>query len=353
MGSTDRLDAWLAVVVRKRATDLLLVSGVPASMHVDGAVVRLEEPPLDASQIEEAVGPALRAHAAARFAEHGIADSSYVLDGIGRFRINLHRERGRAAATIRRLPSQPPRLATLGLPAEVEALTRIARGLVLIGGPMVAGKTTTLTALVHEINCRDRRHIITIEDPIEYEHAHERSVVEQVEIGTDAPDFGTALRAALRQAPDVIVLGEMRDAESMRIAVAAAETGHLVFSTIHSTDTASAVGRIVDSFPTERQNTVRQELAMALAAVLTQQLCPRRGGGRIVAAELLMMSYGARQHIRRNLLQHLHQEIAVTHDRGSFAMEESLANLFNTGEIDREDAMTRAPHPDMLSGLIG
>jgi twitching motility protein PilT len=324
MGATDRLDVWLATLVKRRASDLLLVSGVPPSLHVDGGVDRLDEPPLDATTIEEAVRPALRAHAAAGYVERGVADSSYTLDGVGRFRINLHRERGRPAATIRRLPSQAPLLEKLGLPSAVASLSRLPRGLILIAGPMVCGKTTTLTALVHDINCRERRHIITIEDPIEYEHVHDRSIVEQVEIGVDAPDFATALRAALRQAPDVLVLGEMRDPESMRIAVAAAETGHLVFSTIHSTDT-----------------------------VFTQQLVPRRGGGRIVASELLIVGYGARQHIRRNQLQHLHQEIAITHDRGSFSMEESLAQLFQIGEVDRDEVMNRATHQDMLKNLMG
>ena len=184
----------------------------------------------------------------------------------------MHRERGRAAAAIRALPTKVPFLAIFDLPAAVESLSHLQRGLVLIGGPAGSGKSTTLAALINEINRRDARHIVTIEDPIEYEHSHIRSVVEQVEIGTDVPDFPTALRAALRQAPDIIVVGEMRDVETMQIAVAAAETGHLVLSTIHTMDVASTVARISDSFPLERQNTIRQELAMALTAVLTQIL---------------------------------------------------------------------------------
>src|SRR4029434_4832357 len=184
--------------------------------------------------------------------------------------------------------------------------------LVLIGGATGSGKTTTLAALVNEINLREQRHIITIEDSIEYEPRHRRSVIEQVEIGVDAPDFPTALRAALRQAPDVIVVGEMRDPETMRIAVSAAETGHLVLSTVHTTDAASTVSRIADSFPAERQNTIRQELAMALAAVMTQTLMPRIGGGIVPAAELLMVSYGARQQNRRDGLSHMHQENNIT-----------------------------------------
>jgi twitching motility protein PilT len=193
---------------------------------------------------------------------------------------------------------------------------------------------------------------VTIEDPIEYEHANMRSVIEQVEVGADAPDFPTALRAALRQAPDVLVVGEMRDPETMRIAVTAAETGHLVFSTLHTTDVASTVSRIADSFPTERQNSIRQELAMSLTAVLTQILLPSKHGGRYPAAELLLLGYGARQHIRKNALQHLHQEITITKKTGSFSMEESLANLMSQGHIDREEAMLHAFHPDDLEGIL-
>jgi twitching motility protein PilT len=170
--------------------------------------------------------------------------------------------------------------------------------------------------------------------------------VEQVEIGVDAPDFPSALRAAMRQAPDVLVVGEMRDPETMRIALAAAETGHLVFTTVHTTDIASAVSRIADSFPAERQNTIRQELSMALGAVLTQTLVPKKGGGRIAAAELLVVGYGTRQHIRKNALQHLHQEIALTKKHGSITLEESLARLAREGLGEVEEARARAAHPE-------
>jgi twitching motility protein PilT len=228
----------------------------------------------------------------------------------------------------------------------------LPRGLVLIGGPAGAGKSTTLAALINDINHREARHIVIIEDPIEYEHHHLRCVIEQIEIGTDAPDFPTALRAALRQAPDIIVVGEMRDTETMRIAVAAAETGHLVLSTLHTTDVASTIARIADAFPGESQNSIRQELAMALAAVHTQILLPKRGGGRIPAAELLMVGYGARHHIRRGALQHLHQEITMTKKKGSFSLEESLVTLIRAGHIEREDALVCAIHPDDLDILL-
>jgi twitching motility protein PilT len=351
-GDTARLERWLRVLVDAGGSDLLLVPGAPPSIRVNGRVRPLAEGPVDGVDVEESILPALPPHARRAYRQGMIADGSFAVSGLGRFRINLHRERARAAAAVRALPSRVPRLATLNLPPSVELLAQLPRGLVLVGGPTGSGKSTTLAALVDEINRRAARHVITIEDPIEYEHLHQSSVVEQVEIGIDAPDFPTALRAALRQAPDVIMVGEMRDPETMRIALAAAETGHLVLSTVHTTDVASAVARIADSFPAERQNTIRQELAMALAAVMTQTLLPRVGGGLVPAAELLMVSYGARQHIRKNGLQHLHQEMTITRKNGSFTFEESLAQLVRSGLADRHDALARAAHVEELETLL-
>ena len=316
------------------------------------SLVTIGNDPLSHEEIEAAVLPALPPHARQEYEQNHVADSSYRTKGRGRFRINLHRERGRAAATVRALPSRIPTLQELRLPPGIAALAKLQRGLVIIGGATGSGKTTTLAALVNEINQREARHIVTIEDPIEYEHSHGLSIIEQVEIGIDAPDFPTALRAALRQAPDVIVVGEMRDPETARIALSAAETGHLVFTTLHTTDAASTVSRIADSFPQERQHSVRAELAMALAAMLTQTLIPRRNGGRVPAAELLMVGYGARQHIRKNAVQHLHQEITITRKQGSFTLEESLAQLVFQNELGREDAVVRALHPEDLDTML-
>jgi twitching motility protein PilT len=319
---------------------------------MEGSLVAIGDSPLSGDEIEAAVLPALAPHAREDYQQNQIADSSYRVEGLGRFRINLHRERGRAAATVRALPAKVPALEELRLPAGVATLAKLQRGLVIIGGATGSGKTTTLAALVNEINQKDARHIVTIEDPIEYEHTHNQSVIEQVEIGIDAPDFPTALRAAMRQAPDVIVVGEMRDPETARIALSAAETGHLVFTTLHTTDAASTVSRIADSFPQERQHSVRAEMAMALAAMLTQTLIPKKNGGRVPGAELLVVGYGARQHIRKNALQHLQQEITITRKQGSFTLEESLAQLVFQNDLGREDAMVRALHPQDLDVML-
>jgi twitching motility protein PilT len=355
--STDtdsaQLDSWLQRVRDEDGgSDLLLVSGSPPIVRAPGKLLRISDDPLGSEEIEHAVRGCVTARLLERYRAGHAVDLAFRRPGIGRFRMNLHRERGRAAASIRALPLRIPKIADLHFSHDISLLASLPRGLVLIGGPTGSGKTTTLAALVASINERVERHIITVEDPIEYEHAHERSLVEQVEIGIDAPDFPSALRSAVRQAPDIIVVGEMRDPETMRIALSAAETGHLVFATVHTTDVSAAVSRITDAFPTERQNAVRQELAMALAAILTQTLVSAKTGGVVPVAELLMISYGARQHIRKNALQHLNQEVTITRKAGSFSFEESLTRFVQTGVLERADALIRAAHPEELEWLL-
>jgi twitching motility protein PilT len=350
-GTHRSIESWLRRLRELQGSDLLLVTGAPPVVRAQGRLLPTSEVVLGADDITAAVSPLIASRLQDAYHRGAAIDLAFTVRGLGRFRMNYHRERGRAAAAIRALPLRIPRLADLHFTHDIGMLSTLPRGLVLIGGPTGSGKTTTVAALVAEINARDARHIVTVEDPIEYDHAHQRCVIEQIEIGVDAPDFPTALRSALRQAPDVIVVGELRDPETMRIALAAAETGHLVFATVHATDVSAAVARIADGFPVERQNAVRQELAMALSAVLTQTLVPTASGALAPAAELLIFSYGARQHIRKNALQHLHQEITITRKAGSFTFEESLARLVEAGAIDRDEARLRAPHPDEFDSI--
>jgi twitching motility protein PilT len=345
------IESWLRRLRELQGSDLLLVAGAPPVVRASGRLVPTSELVLTAEDVEASVAPLVPSRLQQIYRTGAAVDLAFTIRGLGRFRMNYHRERGRAAAAIRALPLRIPQLADLHFTHDISILSTIPRGLVLVGGPTGSGKTTTLAALVNDINSRDARHIVTIEDPIEYEHVHQRSLVEQVEIGVDTPDFPTALRSALRQAPDVIVIGEMRDPETMRMALAAAETGHLVFATVHTTDVAAAIARIADGFPGDRQNGVREELAMSLAAILTQTLIPTLEGALVPSAELLMVSYGARQHIRKNALQHLHQEIAITRKAGSFSFEESLAKLVERNVMDRNEARLRAPHPEEFDSL--
>jgi twitching motility protein PilT len=332
---------WLKRVRELDGSDLLLVAGRPPMVRAKTALHAAATDPLTADAVARAAAPFVPTRLRDQLDAGQAIDLAFSAGELGRFRMNLHFERGRMAAAIRALPTEVPHLASLGFSHDVSLLGRLQRGLLLVCGPTGSGKTTTVAAVVAELNASQDRHIVTIEDPVEYEHAHRRSVVEQV-----------ALRAALRQAPDVIVIGEMRDIESIRIAVTAAETGHLVIATVHAPDVAGAVSRVADAFPPERQHTVRQELAMGLAAILAQSLVLDVHGSLVPAAELLVVSYGARQHIRKNALQNLHQEMTTTRNLGSFTLEESLAVHVRTGRVERSVAALRAAHPDELDLLL-
>jgi twitching motility protein PilT len=356
----EPIEQVLRQVVRRDATDLLLLPGSPPILRVAGRLEQVDAPPLEADDIRALLAPHVAAHAWQAVREQGAADFSLRVMAVAggprgslRFRVNLHRQRGELAAAIRVLPREVPTLASLGLPASLAELVRPTRGLVLACGPTGSGKTSTLAALVGEINRTRTCHIVTIEEPVEYEHPNVRSIVEQIEVGTDTPSFAAALRAALRQDPDVLLVGEMRDLETIAIALTAAETGHLVLSTLHTSDAAQAIHRIVDVFPAAQQGQIRQQLALALHAICCQQLVPRSDGrGRVAAVEVLLATQAVRQHIRKERTQNLHTEITLGKRTGMLALEESLAHLVQSGVIALEEAQIRATFPEELESLL-
>ena len=359
----EPLDILLMEMGRQGASDLLLLAGMPPVFRIDGRLVRVQADPLDGDEVAQMFKSHLGARARRDLDERGSADFSLRLapgreldEGGGpsrRFRVNVHRQRGQLAAAIRALPLEVPSLASLNLPASFAELIRPSRGLVLVCGPTGSGKTTTLAALVAEINRARTAHIITVEDPVEYEHRAIKSVVEHIEVGRDARSFSEALRASLRQDPDVILVGEMRDLETVATALTAAETGHLVLSTLHTNDAAQAVHRIVDVFPPAQQAQIRHQLALSLHAIVVQQLVPRSDGhGRIPAVELLMATYPVRHHIRSDNLQKLYNEITLGKRHGMISMEESLGQLALNGIIDPEEARVRASHPDAIESQL-
>jgi twitching motility protein PilT len=276
------LERMLTDMAQRGASDLLLLAGVPPIMRIGGRLVRSEGPELEGNAIQSLLGNFLTSRIRERLHADGAADFSIRLRRppvdddrrSWRFRANIHHQRGTLAAAFRVLPAEIPTLKQLNLPPTFAEMVRMTRGLVLVCGPTGSGKTSTLAALVGEINRNEARHIITIEDPIEYEHRNIKSIIEQIEVGRDAPSFASALRASLRQDPDVILVGEMRDLETVSIALTAAETGHLILSTLHTSDAASAVHRIVDVFPPSQQTQIKQQLALCLNALIVQQLVP-------------------------------------------------------------------------------
>ena len=353
------LESLLTQMGQRGASDLLLLAGAPPILRLGGRLVRVDAPALEPTDIQALVGHLVTERVRELIEDYGAADLSVRLSRpseerrASRFRVNLHRQRGTLAAAIRALPNDIPTLQQLNLPATLAELVRPKRGLVLVCGPTGAGKSTTLAALVGEINRNESRHIITIEDPIEYEHRNGQSVVEQIEVGRDAPSFAAALRAALRQDPDVILVGEMRDLETVATALTAAETGHLIMSTLHTSDAAQAIHRIVDVFPPAQQTQIKQQLALSLNAIVCQQLMPRNDTtGRVVAVEVLLANHAIRNHIRNDKLQNLITEITLGRRQGMMSLEDSLARLVQQGMISLDEARARSSRPEELESLL-
>jgi twitching motility protein PilT len=359
--SGNPIEALLIEAARRGASDLLILAGTQPIFRVDGRLTTADRAPLSSDDVHSLLGSFLTTRVRERVESDGSADFSVRLAKPAtdddrrawRFRVNIHRQRGTLAAAIRSLPTTVPTLSELNLPATLAELVKPTRGLVLVCGPTGAGKTTTLAALVGELNRNVSRHVITIEDPIEYEHRNNRSVIEQVEIGRDAPSFAAALRASLRQDPDVILVGEMRDLETVATALTAAETGHLILSTLHTSDAAQAIHRVIDVFPPAQQTQIKQQLALSLNGIVVQQLVPRADKeGRCVAVEVLLATHAVRNHIRNEKLQNLISEITLGKRQGMISLEDSLARLVRQGLITVEDARIRSSRPDELDSQL-
>jgi twitching motility protein PilT len=343
------LDHFLTVAVQRRASDLLLVANSPAILRVNGALTGEIGQSLSPAELRTVLLPMLTSAQVTELQTRKSLDFCFVRKAIGRFRANYHYQRGTLAASIRLLPEQVPSLEALHLPPGLALLAERRQGLVLVTGPTGSGKSSTLAGLIDLINNRRRDHIITIEDPIEFQHHNRSSIVEQIELGHDTPTFAQAVRSALRQDPDVILIGEMRDSETMAAALTAAETGHLVLSSLHTNDAAQTVLRILDIFPSTYQSQIRQQLSLALLAIISQQLMPAStGAGRYPAVEIMLATHAIRNLIRRGDDHQLRAHIETAKLDGMLTMEQSLAELVRAGRISRETALDHSRHPEDL-----
>ncbi len=319
------------------ASDIHITVGSQITARVNSELIKLSDYVLKPKDTDAMLRYVMTESQYLRYKEIGELDFSFAVKDHGRFRVNAFHQRGSAAIVFRIVANEVPSLETLGLPKVIRSLTVKKRGLILVTGPTGSGKSTTLAAMIDEINNTRKEHIITIEDPIEYLHKHKLSIVNQREIGNDSHSFANALRASLRQDPDIILVGEMRDLETIATALTAAETGHLVLSTLHTIGAAKTIDRIVDVFPPHQQGQIRVQLGSVLEAVISQQLLPKIGGnGRVVANEILIANHAARNIIREGKTHQLQTIIQTGKNMGMISMDDSLVQRFRRREIDRE-----------------
>jgi twitching motility protein PilT len=343
----------LLEVMERGASDLHLAAGDPPIIRVNGELEPLDAPPLTPADARELVYSILSQDQRQKLENEWDLDFSYSVPGRARFRVNAFFQRNSLSAAFRLIPVDTPRLDDLGLPKVLHEFASKARGFVVITGPTGSGKSTTLAAMIDEINQTRSQHIITVEDPIEFLHHHKKCHVNQREVGTDTKGFDRALRSVLRQDPDIILVGEMRDPETMATALTAAETGHLVFATLHTQDAAQTIDRIIDVFPPHQQSQVRVQLSTTLMGVCTQQLLPTRDGlGRVVACEILVPTPAVRHHIREGATHQIPSAIMMGGQYGMQTMDGALADLVRGGKITRELALTRCSSPDTLARLL-
>lgn len=351
--ANERLNPWLQYLWDHRGSDLLLASGSAPRVRINGSLQPLPNTPqLTSAEIDELIRSMLSPDQEKILEEHQDVDFSLSWADRARLRGSAFSQRGEMALALRMIPSEIPGFDALGLPPVAEWVARLPRGLVLLTGPTGSGKSTTLASIIDRINATRSLHILTIEDPVEYVHDHNLSAVNQREIGVDSPSFERALRSALREDPDVLLVGEMRDLESIQLALTLAETGHLVFSTLHTNDAAQAIDRIIDVFPAFRQEQIRVQLAACLGAVIAQRLVPRIGGGMVAAFEVLVANNPVRNLIREGKTNQLLNVITTNQSEGMCTMESSLVDLVRGDVITYEDALSISVHPKELDRLL-
>jgi twitching motility protein PilT len=339
--------------VEKKASDIHLTVGVPIIYRINGKLIKIGGEALTPQMTEKMVKDILNDIQLKELMEKGEIDTSYSAPGVARFRVNVYKQRGSFCLAIRIIPLNIPTMEELGVPPVARDLALMPRGLILITGPTGSGKSTTLATMIDLINREKNCHILTLEDPIEYLHRHNKSIVNQREIGNDSRSFANALRAALRQDPDVILVGEMRDLETISIALTAAETGHLVLSTLHTLGAAKTVDRIIDVFPPYQQQQIRIQFSSVIQGIISQQLFPRADGeGRVAAFEVMIATSAIRNLIRE---EKTHQIDTVIQTGAQYSMQtfdNSLLNLYKKGLIDRDTILTQATNPDILKKFI-
>jgi twitching motility protein PilT len=350
----EEIEPWLQILWDQKGSDLLLTGGSAPRIRVDGKLRPVEGAPIQSgAEIDALVRKLLSPGQEAILEEHQDVDFAFSWLDRARLRASAFTQRGQTALALRMIPTHIPSFTDLGLPSAAEWLATLPRGFVLVTGPTGSGKSTTLASIIDRINETRSVHILTIEDPVEFVHQHKKAAVTQREIGLDSPSFDRALRSALREDPDVLLLGEMRDVESIQIALTMAETGHLVFATLHTNDAAQAIDRIIDVFPDWRQDQIRVQLSASLGAIIAQRIVPRIGGGMVAAFEVLTATHPVRNLIREGRSNQLQNVVTMSKNEGMRTLESSLADLIHNGVITYEDALAVSAHPKELTREMG
>ena len=351
------IEELLKQLVENNGSDLHISSGLPPCARIDGKLRRMDYPPLTPDQVETLLFPMLSNEQRRRLEQEWELDFSYGIEGLSRFRVNFYKDKGNYAAAFRTITSTVPSFEKLGLPEIVRTTAEKPRGLILVTGPTGSGKSTTLAAMIDYINSTRAEHILTIEDPIEFVHTSKSSIIHQRELGMDTRSFANALKSALREDPDIILVGEMRDHETISLALTAAETGHLVFGTLHTSSASQTVDRIIDVFPEGQQQQIRVQLANSLVAVFAQTLLPKVQPdgvkkGRVMAQEIMLVIPAIANLIRESKAAQIYSTIQMNQGLGMQTLEMALANLYKQKLITLEDALSKTSRPDELKRML-